>query len=157
MFSVNMYFLGRDLRNRVLFSNFDIKITILNFRMHRFTKIVLFSLAIVSIIEVFSDPQTKVKSDHSEDEHDFREFDDPADKYSEAAQEEQLEIRAPSGEGNVPGKTFVPPMNMPPIKFSYCVSCGYRNAYVFLAKTLIFCNLALNNTHKSSTKNIQPF
>lgn len=86
--------------------------------MHRFTKIVLFTLAIISVFEVLSDsPNAK---DHSEEEHDaFREFDDPADKYSEVAQDEPLKIRAPTGEDNAPSKSFVPPMDMPPIKFAY--------------------------------------
>jgi|EndMetStandDraft_6_1072998.scaffolds.fasta_scaffold1354170_1 hypothetical protein len=47
--------------------------------MHRFTKVLLFGLAIISVFEVLSDsPNAK---EHSEEEHDaFREFDDPADK-----------------------------------------------------------------------------
>jgi len=98
--------------------------------MHRFTKVVLILLAIISVFEVFSDNQHTNTKDHSEEEHDaFREFDDPAEKYTEAAQDEQLEIRAPTGSDNAPGKTFIPPMDMPPIKFAYCVSCGYRNAF----------------------------
>ncbi|KAI6191896.1 putative esophageal gland cell secretory protein 6 [Aphelenchoides bicaudatus] len=102
--------------------------------MHKFTKIVLFTLAIISVFEVLSDsPQEKSKG-HSEDEHDaFREFDDPADKYTQETQNDQaehLEIRAPSGsDSNTPSKTFIPPMNMPPIRFAYCVSCGYKNAF----------------------------
>lgn len=88
-------------------------------KMHRFTKILLCVLAILSVFEVFSDTQTG-KAGHSEEEHDFREFDDdPAEKYSENAQEEHLEIRSPSGDGSAPGKTFIPPMDMAAIKFSY--------------------------------------
>lgn len=100
--------------------------------MHRFTKVILFSLAIVSVIEVFSDTPKEAKSDNSAEEHDFREFDDedPAEKYrADAQNDEHLEIRAPTGDGNSPGKSFIPPMDLPPIKFAYCVSCGYRNAF----------------------------
>lgn len=101
--------------------------------MNTFTKLVVLSLTVLSIIEVFSDTHQH-SGKHGEDEHDaFREFDDPADKYAEdaAVHEEELEIRAPSGadDAAMRPKSFVPPMDMPPIKFSYCVSCGYRNAF----------------------------
>jgi hypothetical protein len=88
--------------------------------MHIFTKVLLLLLAIVSIIEVFSDNPHSAKSDQNTDEHDFREFDEePAEKYAESAQEEHIEIRQPSEDTNVPGKSFIPPMNMPPIRFAY--------------------------------------
>ncbi|KAI6173661.1 putative effector protein [Aphelenchoides besseyi] len=97
--------------------------------MHPFTKIVVLSLTALSILEVFSDPYGSSEK-HVEEEHDaFREFDDPADKYTGHEHEEPLEIRAPSDHGNSAPKSFIPPMDMPPIRFAYCVSCGYRNAF----------------------------
>jgi hypothetical protein len=72
------------------------------------------------VFEVLSDSPGGNAKEHSEEEHDaFREFDDPADKYSEGAQDEPLEIRAPTSNDKVPSKNFVPPMNMPPVKFAY--------------------------------------
>lgn len=89
--------------------------------MHLFTKVILSVLLVISVIEVFSDDKhQKVKKDHSEEEHDaFREFDDPAEKYTADSQDEHLEIRAPSDDGHAPGSTFIPPMNMPQIRFAY--------------------------------------
>uniref|UniRef100_A0A915DH52 SelT-like protein n=1 Tax=Ditylenchus dipsaci TaxID=166011 RepID=A0A915DH52_9BILA len=74
----------------------------------------------------------------------FNEFDeDPDYKYSSTANkaknlmeddvddtdEADLEIRSPTGAGETGAKAFKAPANMPPVRFAYCVSCGYRQAF----------------------------
>jgi selT/selW/selH-like putative selenoprotein len=92
-------------------------------------------LAVVAVMSVMDVIKTQ---HHSEDEHDtdaFHEFDDDAagaGKYAPEAPEqnddEGIEIRDPSA---VPrsDKPFAVPSNLPPLRFAFCVSCGYRQAF----------------------------
>jgi selT/selW/selH-like putative selenoprotein len=96
-------------------------------------------VALVSIYDAVQDFPDKPSEGASDDG--FHEFDEPEEsagfKYTEEAQEfsqpenaeedEGIEIRAPGGGGAQ--KAFKTPINMPPVRFAFCVSCGYRQAF----------------------------
>jgi selT/selW/selH-like putative selenoprotein len=98
-------------------------------------------LAVLSIKDAFINGQHGHGHKHGDNSaEDFSEFDDTnepgAHKYTKEANEgfgdnegeEDVEIRDPSGYADT-GKPFTVPLNSPPVKFSYCVSCGYRQAF----------------------------
>jgi len=104
--------------------------------------------AILSLMDVFRNVQTQQQSQGKEvDTEDFQEFDeaDPAYKYSEKAQsagdegpaagEDAMEIRSPTGAGGAGG--FKPPIDMPKIRFLFCVSCGYKQAFDQFSQLLL--------------------
>nr|Q9BN19.1 RecName: Full=Putative esophageal gland cell secretory protein 6; Flags: Precursor [Heterodera glycines]AAG21336.2 hypothetical esophageal gland cell secretory protein 6 [Heterodera glycines] len=101
----------------------------------RFTVFLVIAL-VTSIYEVLSNGNLNDGDDS------FKQFDEleenPAHKYSKEAQkgfemeEEEVTIREPSGTK----ESFKLPINMPPVKFSFCVSCGYRQAYEQFAQIL---------------------
>lgn len=92
---------------------------------------------IFSLLFAYSIFEGIVMTDHNSnsEEEQFREFDeDPDYKYSEKANikdtvsdDNDIEIRPPVG--SEAGKTFTAPIDMPTVKFLYCVSCGYRQAF----------------------------
>lgn len=88
--------------------------------MQKFTAVVVLSLTVISLFEVFMNSQ-EADAGHAEDSHDaFSEFDDPSDQYtaSQKEHEEPLEIREQVS--TEAGKsTFVPPIDMPPIRFAF--------------------------------------
>ncbi|KAK6034252.1 selT/selW/selH selenoprotein [Cooperia oncophora] len=87
----------------------------------------LLGLFILSMFEVF------VKA-HSEDEHDADEFrkefgDEPQhDSFSQGTKEEHIEVRDGPQFGSVKQKPLVR-RSLPTLKFLFCVSCGYKQAY----------------------------
>ncbi|KAE9552489.1 hypothetical protein FO519_004302 [Halicephalobus sp. NKZ332] len=96
--------------------------------------IIIFTvLAIFSIKDAFFINGHTKGADSAED---FAEFDDESakhDKYSKQANDEfdpddDVEIRAPTGREGV-GQPLHVPLNAPPLKFAYCVSCGYKQAF----------------------------
>nr|AVA09701.1 putative effector protein [Heterodera avenae] len=101
----------------------------------RFTIFLMIAL-VTSIYEVLSNGHA------NEGDDSFKQFDDleeePSYKYSTEAQkgfgveEEEVTIREPSGARD----SFKLPINMPPVKFAFCVSCGYRQAYEQFAQIL---------------------
>jgi len=101
--------------------------------MNQVCTIILVVFAILSLRDIFINGQAK---HHEDDEASFKEFDDEPDhdKYSQDAQQnievddENIEIRTPSGFGGG-GKGLGTPIDMPPLRFSYCVSCGYKQAF----------------------------
>jgi selT/selW/selH-like putative selenoprotein len=101
------------------------------------------AVSIISIMEVLT--VEKKHDDHSHEEESFHEFDeDPEYKYSSAANDkigdvgdEDLEIRLPTGsEGIKAAYSSKVPMDMPPVKFAFCVSCGYRQAFDSFSQVL---------------------
>uniref|UniRef100_A0A914YWX0 SelT-like protein n=1 Tax=Panagrolaimus superbus TaxID=310955 RepID=A0A914YWX0_9BILA len=96
-------------------------------------------LAVLSIKDAFINGHVKHGDNSAED---FAEFDDEKPRHNqytkeanegfdddnENGNEEDVEIRDPSGYADT-GKPFTVPLNSPPVKFSYCVSCGYRQAF----------------------------
>ena len=81
-------------------------------------RVLLAVVAVMSVMEVLTQ-----KEHHTEDEHDFQEFDDePAAKYSPEAnadaEEESIEIRDPSAMPKR-DKAFAVPANLPPLRFSF--------------------------------------
>ncbi|CAJ0956331.1 unnamed protein product, partial [Mesorhabditis belari] len=72
--------------------------------------------------------------EHSEDAHDEEDFkkefgDEDADKgFSEGTEDEHIEVREQSHFGK-PQQPVITTKDLPPIRFDFCVSCGYRQAF----------------------------
>lgn len=108
---------------------------------NKFFVLLFTALTVVSVMEVLTSDKHEESNAHDEAFHEFDE--DPDYKYSSTANQEEklaeedvdatddsdLEIRSPSGAGETGAKAFKTPMNMPPVKFAFCVSCGYRQAF----------------------------
>ncbi|KAI1730569.1 rdx family domain-containing protein [Ditylenchus destructor] len=93
---------------------------------------------IFSMLFAYSIFEGIVMTDHNSnsEEEQFHEFDeDPDYKYSEKAnlkdtsvdETGDIEIRPPVG--SEASKAFQTPTDMPTLKFLYCVSCGYKQAF----------------------------
>ncbi|CAJ0574662.1 unnamed protein product, partial [Mesorhabditis spiculigera] len=66
---------------------------------------------------------------HDEDEHDEfqKEFGDEDHGYSEGTEDEHIEVREQTQ--FIQPKPILGNKELPPLKFSFCVSCGYRQAF----------------------------
>ncbi|PAV84650.1 hypothetical protein WR25_00743 [Diploscapter pachys] len=97
--------------------------------MNKFGYYILSFALILSIRDVFVRVPAHVEDEHDADEF-KKEFGDeiPADEgYSKGTEEDHIELREPSSFSKPKSLTGI--KDLPTMKFDFCVSCGYRNAF----------------------------
>ncbi|CAD5234893.1 unnamed protein product [Bursaphelenchus xylophilus] len=94
--------------------------------MHKFTVVIVIALTVFSIVEISSTHQESDKPHENEEDDDFSSFSVKEEVEPDA--QEELEIRDGDA-GPLKGHSYTLPIDMPPINFAFCVSCGYRNAF----------------------------
>uniref|UniRef100_A0A7E4V1X3 SelT-like protein n=1 Tax=Panagrellus redivivus TaxID=6233 RepID=A0A7E4V1X3_PANRE len=92
-------------------------------------------LAVFSVRDAFINGEQQQKPAAANSGEDFSEFDEEPvhETYTKTANDpsefdDEVEIRDPTDSAGH-GQAFHVPLTAPPVRFSYCVSCGYRQAF----------------------------
>ncbi|TKR80529.1 hypothetical protein L596_014591 [Steinernema carpocapsae] len=97
--------------------------------MNKYQALFLLSITLLSVKDIFTNGSHAASS--HEDDNEFKEF---GDEPSIVDQDEEIEVREQS-HFSAPSK-FSANSELPAVRFSFCVSCGYRQAYEDFARII---------------------